>query len=65
MDFRGIPTAQCPICSCNLLNIMVQFDTETYLPVLYTLDASCAECGTLLTAPTPLDLLQNKLDTDI
>jgi hypothetical protein len=65
MDFRGIPTTQCPLCEGSLFNISAQFDSETYEMVLYTLDAICVGCGALITAPTPLDLPQNKLDTDI
>lgn len=65
MDLRGIPTSECPICQGRLFNIFVEFDEETYTPVLWTLNATCAGCGALLTAPTPLDLPQNKLDTDI
>lgn len=61
MDFRGIPTAECPGCQSRLLNILVEFDTETYTPVMWTLDATCSSCGALLTAPTPLDL-PNVLD---
>jgi hypothetical protein len=62
MDFRGIPTSQCPVCQGVLFNILVQFDEETYMPTLWGLDATCAQCDTLLTAPTPLDLPQNRLD---
>jgi DNA-directed RNA polymerase subunit RPC12/RpoP len=65
MDFRGIPTAECPNCQSRLFNISVEFDQDTYTPVLWTLDAKCVQCGALLTAPTPLDLPENKLDTDI
>lgn len=64
MDFRGIPTAECPNCQGRLLKILVEFDADSYTPVMWTLDASCAGCGALLTAPTPLDLPENKLDTD-
>jgi hypothetical protein len=40
-----------------LLKLTVKFDPETYEIDLYFLgDAECAVCGTLLTAPTPLDL---------
>lgn len=57
IDARGIPTPQCPNCSSTLLTLTVKFDPETYEIDLYFLNnASCAVCGTLLTAPTPLDL---------
>jgi hypothetical protein len=40
-----------------LLKLTVKFDPETYEIDLYFLgDAECAVCGTLVTAPTPLDL---------
>jgi len=56
MDIRGIPTPICPCCGSNLLRISVQFNPDTYEIDQYLLDdASCRECGCLLTAPTPLD----------
>ena len=55
-DFRGIPTPICP-CGSELLRITANFDTETYEIIGYLIDdANCAECGALLTAPTPLDV---------
>ncbi len=56
-DVRGIPTAICPYCNSNLLQLTVAFDPETYEIELYLIDnATCADCGALLTAPTPSDL---------
>lgn len=56
-DLRGLPTPVCPYCSSDLLTIIAKFDTETYEISMYLLDnAECAECGALLTAPTPEDL---------
>jgi rRNA maturation endonuclease Nob1 len=55
-DFRGIPSAACPACGSNLIQITASFNYETYEIDMYLLDnAECAECGSLLTAPTPLD----------
>ena len=55
-DFRGIPTPICP-CGSELLRITANCDTETYEIIGYLIDdANCAECGALLTAPTPLDV---------
>ena len=55
-DFRGIPTPMCPACGSNLIQITASFNYETYEIDMYLLDnAQCAECGCLLTAPTPLD----------
>ncbi len=55
LDARGIPTAECPDCGTNIFNLKVIFD-EDYEIAMYMLDAECAECGTLVTAPTPKDL---------
>lgn len=55
MDARGIPTSECPECGGNLIRIDAIFDEE-YEVAWYQLDASCSQCGCLLTAPTPLDL---------
>lgn len=54
-DYRGIPTAVCP-CGSTLINITASFD-EDYVVSYYLLDnATCYSCGSLLTAPTPLDI---------
>ena len=56
-DIRGVPTPLCPYCNSDLITITAIFDPETYEISMYFLDnASCAECGALLTAPTPEDL---------
>ncbi len=55
MDARGIPTRVCPVCGEDLLTINAVFD-DAYEITFYHLDAECAICGTLITAPTPLDL---------
>ena len=55
MDARGIPTSECPDCGGNILRIDAIFDQD-YEVAFYMLDAECAQCGTLVTAPTPLDL---------
>jgi hypothetical protein len=52
MDIRGIPTHVCP-CGCFVWNLLVTFkDGEI---AQYFLDMSCAQCGTIATAPTPID----------
>jgi len=61
-DMRGVPTAACPNCGSTMLNINAVFDPETYLVGFYMLDCKCAECNTLLTAPTPVDLEERRLD---
>jgi hypothetical protein len=57
-DIRGIPTPICPYCESTLINITASFSPENYEIEMYLLDnASCADCGALLTAPTPVDLI--------
>lgn len=57
MDARGIPTRECPECGGNILRIDAIFD-EDYDLSFYMLDAECAQCGCLITAPTPLDVVR-------
>jgi len=52
MDIRGVPTHVCP-CGCEIWNLKVIFDNCEI--ATYFLDMECANCGTLATAPTPLD----------
>jgi len=52
MDLRGTPTHICP-CGCNIFNVKVIFDN--YEIATYFLDMECANCGSLVTAPTPVD----------
>lgn len=58
MDLRGTPTHEC-ICGCNIFNLKVIFDN--YEIATYFLDMECANCGTLVTAPTPVDREQTDL----
>jgi hypothetical protein len=60
MDARGIPTSTCPNCGSVLFNAVVQFDPTDYEIGMYLLDASCKDCGTLITLPTPLDKIKEK-----
>lgn len=53
MDIRGESTRVCP-CNCNIWNLKVVFDEDNEIS-MYFLDMECAECGTLATAPTPID----------
>ena len=55
IDARGIPTAECPNCASRLMKIVAAFDDD-YEVAYYFLDAECWNCGTRLTAPTPIDL---------
>jgi len=53
-DLRGEPTTEC-VCGSELFYALVGFDRDTRLVGWYALDLHCAECGTLCTAPTPVD----------
>lgn len=52
MDLRGTPTHVCP-CGCNIWNLKVIFNDSQI--ATYFLDMECAQCGSLATAPTPVD----------
>jgi hypothetical protein len=52
MDLRGRPTHICP-CGCNIWNLKVVFDD--FEIATYFLDMECVNCGSLATAPTPVD----------
>lgn len=52
MDLRGTPTHEC-ICGSSIWNVQVTFDD--YEIATYLLEMQCVECGSLATAPTPLD----------
>lgn len=56
LNARGIPTNTCPICGGNIIRIDAIFDDDGELS-FYLLDAECAQCGTLLTAITPEDII--------
>jgi rRNA maturation endonuclease Nob1 len=53
IDQRGIPTHACLACGSNVLIIRATF--EDYEIAGYYLDAECAQCGSPLTAPCPVD----------
>jgi hypothetical protein len=53
MDLRGAPTHLC-VCGCNIWNVKVIF--SEYQIATYFLDMECANCGSLATAPTPVDI---------
>jgi hypothetical protein len=52
MDLRGTPTHEC-ICGSKVFDLPVAF--ENYEIATYYLDMQCVECGSIYTAPTPLD----------
>lgn len=63
MDVRGNPTTTCP-CGCEIWNVKTVFDQDTGEVVLYFRDMECAQCGTLATAPTPIDSMEDN-DADL
>lgn len=65
-DWRGIPTAACPVCGCDWLRVAVHFDSATYEIAGWGInDAECWACGTLVTAPCPPDLPKEWLRDDL
>ena len=52
IDLRGTPTHLCP-CGSNIWNIKVIF--QDFEIATYFLDMECVSCGSVATAPTPLD----------
>ena len=52
MDLRGTPTHQC-ICGSEVWNVRVLF--SDYEIATYYLDMHCVQCGSVATAPTPVD----------
>lgn len=54
MDMRGTPTTVCP-CGSEIWNLKTVFDGETGSITMYFIDMECANCGSLATAPVPMD----------
>ena len=52
IDLRGTPTHVC-VCGNEIFNLKVVF--ENFEIATYFLDMECAQCGSLATAPTPMD----------
>ena len=55
MDLRGTPTHVC-VCGCNIWNLKAIFYENEI--ATYFLDMECANCGSLATAPTPVDHIE-------
>ena len=52
MDMRGTPTHVCP-CGSNIWSLKAIF--EDFEIATYFLDMECVSCGSVATAPTPVD----------
>ena len=52
LDLRGTPTH---VCVCGSEHFYVRAIFQDYEIATYFLDMICSECGSLATAPTPLD----------
>lgn len=53
INFRGIPTHECPVCQSRLFRVYASF--EDYDIALWLVDAVCADCGAEVTVPCPVD----------
>jgi hypothetical protein len=53
-DLQGLPTTAC-ICGCKVFTINVMWDDEERTVAWYDLRQVCKDCGTVSTAPTPID----------
>ena len=53
-DFTGIPTMAC-LCGCKIFRLNVMWDEETRSVGWYELRQECLQCGSITTAPTPID----------
>lgn len=52
LDMSGTIMHTC-VCGSDLWHLVVSFDN--YEIATYSLDMTCLECGTIATAPTPID----------
>ena len=52
-DLRGVGPIHVCTCGSQVFNIMASFDD--YELVWYFLDGTCANCGSLVTVPCPID----------
>lgn len=51
-DYRGIPTHACP-CGSRIFKVGCMFE-DGEISLWFT-NGECAECGALITVPTPVD----------
>lgn len=53
IDQRGIPSNECINCGSNIQVIRAIF--ANYELIMWFLDSFCANCGSPMTTPTPVD----------
>ena len=53
IDQRGVPSNECINCGSNIQVIRAIF--SDYELVMWFLDSFCNQCGSPMTAPTPID----------
>lgn len=53
-DLQGTPTFAC-ICGCAMFKVTLQWSEATREIAWYDLKQTCIECGSVSTAPTPID----------
>jgi hypothetical protein len=58
LDAQGIPTAACPNCGEQWLNVPMIFDDETYDVAAWATEGECYSCGTRVTVCTPKDSMK-------
>lgn len=54
MDLRGQTLGNTCICGCEVFIALIAFDELKEIS-FYFLDGECANCGSMVTLPTPID----------
>lgn len=54
MDLRGHPIGTKCVCGSEIFLALISFNKDKEIG-FYFLDGECANCGSLLTLPTPID----------
>ncbi len=62
VNLRGIPSSVCLNCGHLVFQVGCMFE-DNEISLWFT-DAKCADCGALVTVPTPVDDNENTLNTD-
>jgi hypothetical protein len=62
VNLRGIPSSVCLNCGHLVFQVGCMFE-DNEISLWFT-DAKCADCGALVTVPTPVDDNENNFNTD-